>query len=1042
MHQLRLVTFTAQAIFGLSASITSRCIEQVKNGLLTGCFLFATLSAQAVTLYVKANASGANNGNDWENAFTNLQSALTLANANPNITEIWVAAGTYKPTAAVSGIGGPGIAAREVTFQLREGIKVYGGFNGTEMLRSERNPAAHLTTLSGDVGTVNDASDNAYHVVYVTNVTNATVLDGFTIVAGNANAAYSYGGGMLVISGSPVINNCIFIKNNAASGGGIAIINGGPSVTNSVFQENSANAGGGIINSGASSINTMYENCVFSKNTSTYYGGALACFSTNFTAIKCVFSENSASPAGGGAVYTEAVRNTYIDCGFFGNAASGRGGAVSLIAGVHTFMNCVVSGNSSGSKGGGLYIEQSSDVNIANCTVSGNIANEGGGIVIGEDASNKITNTIVWNNQDASGVGTPGSSVVTYEGSTTITYSLIQGQNPAGTGNKDGTLPANDPDFLIPVNPATAPTTAGDLRVGDCSLSIDAGNDADNSRTIDFAGNTRKVDALPGGQTIDLGAYERQSIVPEPTVVCRNQTVQLNAGGAGSLTMNSLYNSSSGCDPLVTPALTTTLYYTCSNIGTNPVVFTVTDIHGRSTTCQASVTVAEVQPPAITCPANIIRNNDAGLCSAVVTYANPTATDNCTVMGFDHLNGGTSGSTFPVGTTTVIWQATDMSNNTTTCSFNITVNDTQAPTITCPASQTRNTDNNACTAVATYANPTVLDNCTANPSVAYRFSGATTTAAYAAGTGSGATFNKGITTITLRATDGVGLTRTCTFRVIVTDGQAPSFSVCPPNQSVGTTPTSCTSAAVTYATPTAADNCAPAPVVVRTGGPASGATFPVGTTQVIWRATDGASRTATCAFSVTVTDNTPPLITCPNDITVSGSGIPCQTTAFYAVPTATDNCEVQNLFLQSGLASGSSFSAGVTVNVWRATDARGTTATCSISVTVTCSGNRPGHEVGQGQTGQTLPQGWGLTLSPNPANTEVLLSVCSSPTAEKTEEGHILIYDALGRLLHQQVLAESRQTLRLDVSDWPAGMYWVAMQWEGQMVAKKLVKNN
>jgi len=95
-----------------------------------------TAPAFATVVYVKANATGANNGSSWTDAFTSLQSGLAAANATD---EIWVATATYKPTAT---------ADRTISFALRNGVGVYGGFVGNETLRSQRDPVAHVTTLS------------------------------------------------------------------------------------------------------------------------------------------------------------------------------------------------------------------------------------------------------------------------------------------------------------------------------------------------------------------------------------------------------------------------------------------------------------------------------------------------------------------------------------------------------------------------------------------------------------------------------------------------------------------------------------------------------------------------------------------------------------------------------------------------------------------------------------------------------------------------------------------------------------------------------
>jgi hypothetical protein len=468
-------------------------------------------------------------------------------------------------------------------------------------------------------------------------------------------------------------------------------------------------------------------------------------------------------------------------------------------------------------------------------------------------------------------------------------------------------------------------------------------------------------------------------------------------------------------------------------VGTTTVVLNATD-GTNAVQCSFMVTINDTQLPGISCPASVSVSNTPGQCGATVIYATPTASDNCSGVGLDYISGGLSGSFFDIGTTTVEWQATDAANNTKTCTFSVTVSDVQAPSISCPAQQTRNTDANACTAATTYADPVVSDNCnTPLPTIDYNLSGATTTAGYVAGTGSGSTFNKGITTVTLRATDMGGLTRSCTFRVIVLDAQPPVIT-CPPSQSVNTAATSCTSAAVTYATPTATDNCTPAPTVTRTSGPASGSAFPAGTTNVVWRATDASGRTATCSFSVTVTDNTPPVITCPGSVAVSGVGNPCSVYVTYATPTATDNCGTPTLFLQSGLSSGSNFPAGTTVNVFRATDARGTTATCSFSVTVTCSGaaNKGAAERGAMKDAEAT---FDFTLSPNPAQQQVLVSLTALP---ETLKGQLLVYDAQGRLYQQQALTAGTQSVLLPVEAWPAGLYWISVQAGAAKATKRL----
>jgi hypothetical protein len=105
-------------------------------GIGAFCFLNALLlvcpfgSAEAV-IYVKADASGANDGTSWTDAFTDLQNALSLATAGDTL---WVAAGTYKPTTGTN---------RTAEFVLETGVALFGGFSGVETELSERNMRAH-----------------------------------------------------------------------------------------------------------------------------------------------------------------------------------------------------------------------------------------------------------------------------------------------------------------------------------------------------------------------------------------------------------------------------------------------------------------------------------------------------------------------------------------------------------------------------------------------------------------------------------------------------------------------------------------------------------------------------------------------------------------------------------------------------------------------------------------------------------------------------------------------------------------------------------
>jgi hypothetical protein len=229
-------------------------------------------------IYVDADAAGGSGGSSWTNAFTELGDALALAPSCPNVTQIWVAEGAYRPT---------GGGDRSATFQMRSGLGIYGGFAGTETARSQRNSAAHLTILSGDIGIPEDASDNSYHVVTASFADSTAVLDGFTVTAGNAGGVAPderSGGGLYNETGSPTIANVQFRGNKALSSGG-GVFNGAgcsPKLANVLFVDNTAlQEGGGIYN--ASEFLLM--NASFYGNSAGGGGGGGICNAAGSPAI-------------------------------------------------------------------------------------------------------------------------------------------------------------------------------------------------------------------------------------------------------------------------------------------------------------------------------------------------------------------------------------------------------------------------------------------------------------------------------------------------------------------------------------------------------------------------------------------------------------------------------------------------------------------------------------------------------------------------------------------------------------------------------------
>jgi len=350
---------------------------------------------------------------------------------------------------------------------------------------------------------------------------------------------------------------------------------------------------------------------------------------------------------------------------------------------------------------------------------------------------------------------------------------------------------------------------------------------------------------------------------------------------------------------------------TMLGLGVHTVTFMMTDDAGNSDSCEASITVEDNTPPTITCPDDITQDNDLGQCSAVVTWATPTASDNCEVASV--VCAPPSGSTFPVGESTVTCTATDVNGHTKECSFKVTVKDNEAPTITCPADLTVNTDAGICYATGvTLGTPAVDDNC----------SGVGTPTNNAP-----AHFLKGDTTVTWSVQDAAGNTATCTQKVTVEDNEKPTIT-CPADVTVSTDAGICYATEVDLGTPTVDDNC---PGV---GAPSNDAPaqFPKGDTMVTWSVQDAAGNTATCTQTVTVKDNENPMITCPADVTVNTDAGVCYATGVgLGTPTVDDNCPGVGAPSNDAPAQ---FPKGDTTVTWSVQDAAGNTAMCTQTVTV------------------------------------------------------------------------------------------------------------
>jgi hypothetical protein len=282
--------------------------------------------------FVDASSAGANDGTSWQDAFTDLQSALAVSGDRD---EIWVARGTYKPTPSLD---------CDATFMLD--CALYGGFDGSETSRDARAGLFDETILSGDLAGddgpdfAGTAENSRTIVTVLSGQDPSMVLDGFTVRGARGDTPGQHPGGGLSMgfyTGDLTVRNCTFEENLAERGGGIG--NPGKSrlrVEHCRFIENRARDSGGGVDGG---MDTEIRGCTFLGNVAGRYGGGLE---FAWLAVDCVFSGNTAGIAGGGANDTQVLGN----CTLSGNEAPSGGGFAGGFPWSHLDVsNCILWGN-------------------------------------------------------------------------------------------------------------------------------------------------------------------------------------------------------------------------------------------------------------------------------------------------------------------------------------------------------------------------------------------------------------------------------------------------------------------------------------------------------------------------------------------------------------------------------------------------------------------------------------------------------------------------------------------------------------------------
>lgn len=444
---------------------------------------------------------------------------------------------------------------------------------------------------------------------------------------------------------------------------------------------------------------------------------------------------------------------------------------------------------------------------------------------------------------------------------TKLDFSSIQANLPGSNPNLDN-ISSGELEFIW----AGSPTTLLD---GENIIEIEfdiLDNSLGNSYDINFTTAPPPsppplvftTSSFPGTANLVLenGNVEINDVTP-PTITCPADIVTISSpsSGCGATATWTTPTAIDNCDTDVqiassSPFSSGDLF----PLGTTEITYFAVDDAGNIDSCKFNVTVSDVDPPVfVNCPSDMTIAAGIG-CDTVATWVEPTITDNCdddvTVVVSPAL-----GTAFMVGSpTTVTYTATDASGNISSCSFEITVIDTEQPILTdCPTDITIPTGNN-CSAGVIWNLPTVTDNCDPNPTLV-------------SNPPSGNNFSIGSTPVKITATDASGNVSTCSFNVIIVDTEAPNV-FCPSDVTISTngniidpntfnfidittTPLGCDSVIVIFNNPAGNDNCG-IPTIA-SSGITSGDTLGIGQHIVQFEAIDVSGNVSTTLCETTIT---------------------------------------------------------------------------------------------------------------------------------------------------------------------------------------------
>ncbi len=493
--------------------------------LLYACLFLLSVAfpTNAAVWFVDLNATGANDGTSWTDAYTDLHDGLAAADS---LDEVWVAAGSHFPHPTT----------RSVSYVIPNGVSIYGGFVGGETMLSERDWVTNVTRLNGNIGLAGINSDNTRNVV----VAGADcTIDGFLINQGFADgstgetqrgaaiyAAFdnltvrnctfnrnkvidnSRGGAIYIAGANALIEDCDFFQNEALGtfglGGAVFTPFSSTIYRRTSFRENQAGSDGGAVHFGLLAEDcTFLDNqgrfgagsywvdtvrtCYFEGNTGTGGGGGLA---YGYEQTDNEFNSNTAAVGGGSYGTSYVARGLYYD-----NVADAGGGI--YVSTAQNLVSSLLYSNDANEYGGGVFGVTNTTNGVAtNVTIADNTALISGGGVAG---SLTLRNSILWGNTAPSEPAIDDVSLVVRS---RVSYSVVQGSGGSGAGWLLAADAFDDGDN-IDADPLFTNPGAGNYRIAHPSPAYGGGSNALVLGTLDLDNGAR----VQGGR-VDMGAYE------------------------------------------------------------------------------------------------------------------------------------------------------------------------------------------------------------------------------------------------------------------------------------------------------------------------------------------------------------------------------------------------------------------------------------------------------------------------------------------------------------------------------------------------------